>query len=426
MRPYGGLFGAIGENCQGTTDVHMNIHFQRGPIAIEESGDFAVPAFQIEDDISTRAEQALQGSTFVHDLRININSATLTGVRYISHFIAASPSISRLYILSDHGETWDRTSGSTAAVRIMLVAASVNSKIGTLSISPFVGAKYMAICLHGMKNSLVSLELNVLGLSTTVGTVQELTEEAEAMGLAVASLLALQELAISCHYDNITSFFLDKSGPVLPKLRKLMVSTHSNSHYSGIQANFIAAIQKCLIQSVHLETLYFDYEPNLMDLGQSISTLPLFRTVLKQVKHHPSIRVFRSNIVCEDEHIVHVVRLIESNTALLEEIQVSCANVPCVHRVVTALATNTVITVFEIDLCGKSVEDVDENIQKKHIVDNDTKRCIEYYTTRNTFTPALATASKADMLNIFCRLSNSSESTSVIFDTLRAKDNWYE
>ena len=419
---FGILFNALRENCPYLIDLHFYLPSRWNFSTVIGSGDFAVPDLSIDDDFLNRAGRALQGNTHVQDLRINVDSATLAGVRYISHFIASSPSISRLYIMSKRGSTQDRTSGSSAAVRTMLMAASVNCSISTLSISPFACAKHMAVCLHGMKNSLVSLELNALGLRTTMSTVEERWEEAAAMGLAVASMLALQELAISCHCDNIASRFLDHLEPVLPKLRKLMVSTHTVNH-GEIHEIFIDAVQKCLLRSVKLEELYFDLKPG-PDLGQNISTVPLLRTVLQQVERHPSIRIFRSNIVCGEEHIVHVVHLIENNSAVLEEIKVMCQDLPCVLQAVTALEANTVIKSFAINLYDQMVDDV---IRKSRYLDKDTKRCIEYYTTRNAFTPTLAVASKVEMLKTFRRLLDTrSEAMSVIFYTLRSRDNWYE
>ena len=60
-------------------------------------------------------------------------------------------------------------------------------------------------------------------------------------------------------------------------------------------------------------------------------------------------------------------------------------------------------------------------------IDEDNESDIAFYTTRNKYTPSLATSSKALMMEIFETLwTEGNAGLSVVFDTLRGRDDWYE
>ena len=123
---------------------------------------------------------------------------------------------------------------------------------------------------------------------------------------------------------------------------------------------------------------------------------------------------------------MHVVNLIESNNPWLEGIQVVCRDLRSVCQSVAALENNKTIKSFEVQLFDDLVGNGDEKNHDKQGIDDDTKRSIAYYTCRNTFVPALAVASKTEMVAIFDTLKSRSEATSIIFETLRVRDSWYE
>ena len=58
--------------------------------------------------------------------------------------------------------------------------------------------------------------------------------------------------------------------------------------------------------------------------------------------------------------------------------------------------------------------------------DDESKANIAYYTTRNRYAPSLAVASKVKMLEIFETLvaDEGNAGLTVVFDTLRARDDW--
>ena len=416
------LCQALRANWHGTTDLHL---YTNSSLCLYPSTDCGVlPTPPTTDDVLIRVGQAIRGNTFVRYLRINVTGATLAGVRHISHFIAASPTISRLYILSDQDDCHYEMMESAAAVRTMLAAASISNGMHTLSIPPFVDAKVIAICLQGMRNSLVSLELSIHGLNT-MRTIRQRTDDAATLGLAVASLRSLREMSLACCCDEISACFLDHLGPVLPKLRKLMLSAQVPFH-NARDDKFSEAIEETLQLSGRLETIYFDFDQNLEDPGLNESAVKLYSTVLQIARRHKSMRVLCSNIVCEDEHILHVVNLIESNNPWLEGIQVVCRDLRSVCQSVAALENNKTIKSFEVQLFDDLVGNGDEKNHDKQGIDDDTKRSIAYYTCRNTFVPALAVASKTEMVAIFDTLKSCSEATSIIFETLRVRDSWYE
>lgn len=58
--------------------------------------------------------------------------------------------------------------------------------------------------------------------------------------------------------------------------------------------------------------------------------------------------------------------------------------------------------------------------------DLDNIAAIEFYTVRNEFAPLLADASKKQMLSVFESAPKYDEAgLSVVFDALRARDDWY-
>jgi len=101
-------------------------------------------------------------------------------------------------------------------------------------------------------------------------------------GLAVASLAALEELALSCCCDLIVASFLNKLvlnklGPLLPKLQKLMISAEPQFEF-----------QSTLRSAIQLDTLYFDLHRNPEFANWWASTEHLVDTIVQLVARHPS------------------------------------------------------------------------------------------------------------------------------------------
>lgn len=386
---------------------------------------FGIPQ-RITDEQLTRVGRALHGNTFIQVLQINVTNLAGAGTREIARFIASSPRISRLYIISDHHPLVGVNSGSEAAENELLEAASTNDRIHTLSLSESVRSVSLANCLPRMRNSLVTLELSVKNIflaNTAAG--QYPAEEAETFGLAVASLEALKELAVSCSCDFVVASFLNNLGPLLPKLQKLMISAQPQFEFEP-DSQFIEALQWALRLATRLDTLFFDLHRNPDFTDWWDSTELLTNTTVQLIARHPSIRVFHSNIVFEGEH-AHVVDLIEHNNPMLQEMQIMSKDMTCVRQVVNALKNNTTVQRLEVELSNEDDGEGEGEDEERPVIDDDTKQEIAFYTTRNEFTPALDVATKFEMVTLFETLSRTrSEALSVIFEILRVRDNWYE
>ena len=89
-------------------------------------------------------------------------------------------------------------------------------------------------------------------------------------------------------------------------------------------------------------------------------------------------------------------------------------------------ASEALVRGFELNT---SLTDVDVDFCDLDIFDVALQPAIDFYTTRNKFGPALASASKATMLTIFEKMEEERPEDSVlsvIFETLRGRSDWYE
>ena len=295
------------------------------------------------------------------------------------------------------------------------------------------------------------------------------------LGTAINSLDTLKVLDLSFLYDNFAATLLAQLGGVLPRLQhlKLVARVHQTNDPRDV---FSRAVCNALDLAVELESFTF-----WASGGWDGRKVFVERAVLDHLLQILQQRTKLRSLAPGCEEMTQVVNLLGPNYHL-EELACSCNDVFASCDVFEALGTNSTLTFLDIDVaCGDDdalflqglerlgsllpemntlkklsvfCDDYFRYIQKipkalirgfelntslvdvcfHEMIEGKEKAAIEFFATRNKYRSRLEAASKAEMLTIFVEMLEECEEReehkesglSVVFETLRARDEWFD
>ena len=423
----------------------------------------------LTDDRAGQIAWALRGNTTVTGLRLPVHHLTLAGTRGMAHFISSCPSLRWLEITDgfshrNHNQDFELLE---AIVDQFLIAAGINGEIEHLEIINWFGAHAFASCMRGLQDSLSALVIGDAEGFTAGDDVQEAIDEAEMVGRAVHGLRSLRRLNIVHGMYFLVPFLNHFNGehPNIQVLSFAVTRTNETAELSQPVRNILAASPRLV------EFGFYVYQIEDEPMGEDLAT------VFRALEQHPSLEILKMHFDNRAERIVNLLRL---NTSL-DEIETVCHSVFVLCDILEALTINT--TLYRLSVTVQTLPERDwleghrrlgaliprmKDLKSLHFDTNGTQltmsreassyllrgfelntsltsvsvewlrdvdggnagSSIEYYATRNRFGPALAEASKPEMLTIMKGMMEThgepERGLSVIFETLRARDGWYD
>lgn len=409
----------------------------------------------ITNPLAVRIGQALRDNTVVTTLNLPVEHMTLTGAGEIARFVAFSPSLESLCLFE--GQTNNSREMTVAVVDRLLSAAAFHGKIRYLSIYSQFGALPFAMCLQANEQTLTYLDLPFRSIQGAM-TTQRMRDDADIVANAVGSLTSLEELHLTRVFDQCFVARILSSLNDHPMLRTFSYDDAGDS----IPVEVASAMRNLFLSTTPLENLYFTG-------FISAPSDPGLDTVLQAMQGHSTLRVLKINEVSAacvemlrhnksiEELSVHlhgllqfasIMEALETNTTL-EELtgyiselddehlfNEGCrrlaALLPLVQNLKTLVINGCDETARSISADFTRVFESNTSLTQVHFediaVDDDAEAATEFYTRRNEFKPMLAGTSKEEMLEIFSMnlLAHGEAGLSVVFETLRVRDDWYE
>jgi len=433
----------------------------------------------LTDERAQRLGRALRGNTAVQILHIDIYHLTLAGTSSLSRFVSSSPSLSKVLLTDVFGEenpSVQRRLARMAAANALLAAVSLNERIHDLEHSTLFDAHSLTSCIRGKKSSLVALKLNFCSGNILAENINE--EDAEMLGMAVASLESLEVFSLDCQCNNFTVSFLARLGEVLPKLRSFSIFLRGSEAPNNV---FSRALQNTLTAADRLEELGLNLNQDWEGQDEFVGD------VLEGLHRHETLHYLHSDFRFGGEAFSRVANLLGPDN-VLEKLMVDCKDMAGLCGVLEAVGTSTTLKRLEVCVDLEDNELFEQGLQRfgsllpeitsvkeleiflsfdnvppvemipdanealealvrgfelntslidvyvdfGNIFDVALQPAINFYATRNKFGPALESASKAKMLTIFEKMEQEEEERledsilSVVFDTLRGRSDWYE
>ena len=361
-----------------------------------------------------------------------------------------------------------------AMVDRFLAAVAMNGKINTLTLMGPCTAHSLANCLTSLGASLHTLVVSVYGISFPEATAED---DAEMLVSVIRSLSHLEVLDLQCDKMHFVMPFLNQlgggDGPPL-KLKRLDLDTTDTDTY--MPEPLAQAIHQTLVSARLLETFEFCHE-----LNENHPNEENLDIVLSSIQQHPSI----SDVHLSGIPFALSVQLLLPNRNI-QSLDINCNTLMGVCTIMEAIAAARhplrLLKVRGNDFAGEGYAEGLQQIgellpQLKglkelnlahepedlevldrppapvphqllrgfklntslHRVemnwplseDNHVERAIDFYTARNKFSQPLADATTAKMLTIFREDVLGSQSyyeseLSVIFETLRVRDDWFD
>lgn len=409
------------------------------------------------------------GNTSVTSLSVFTSAMTLTAADGISRFIAYSPTIDELNLFTS-SHPFNIGDQRRANVDHFLGAATFNGKIAKLDVHQECGVLALINCLRANRGSLRSLTLSFWEGENGLAT-QQMTEDAETIADAVASLPLLEELSL-CDRDD--RFFV---APIIdrfighPTLTKLCLehdrTRDEDRDRHSDELRVANAVLDVLRSSTPLSCLQCFVDRN--DPNEDGS----FRGILHGLHGHKTVRNFTLIVdPTNDQGAASMATMLRHNNSIVD-LEMNCFSFVGFSYIVDALGTNTAVEHLQVTVVGLDDEasrikghrrlakllprlrnlqclwlqclseplgvttsadlmrgfELNTSLTDVHIDwyddDYDNKASILFYTTRNRYAPSLQRASKAEMLTIFeAVLTHGDVGLSVVFETLRARDDW--
>jgi hypothetical protein len=302
----------------------------------------------LDDARATQIGEALRGNTVVKYLQIPVDLMTVcTGTRAIAHFIAVSPSLEYLELLTDRQE--QRTTPEQVAVfNLFLAAASLNGKIKHLNfrLNPMeLDFSPLVSCLHANRSSLVSLFFFPLTFRHDENLVmtQIMMDGANIIADAVGSLPFLETLSLSYNsYQHLVVPILTRleNHAGLKKLHILRCESASRA--------LCDALASLLQSSTPLEELY---------LPEDIHARPgddpngdAFNALLSVFQGHTTLeRLTFCTQADSDEGATQFAAMLRHNESI-RWLSFTCYSLVGLSTVIEALGTNSSVKELNVEL----------------------------------------------------------------------------
>jgi len=438
---------------------------------------------QITDARAVRLGRALRGNRVVTTLMFEINNMTLAGVGGMCHFISSNTtSLSHVWIILEDEEVdliEVRAERIVAMVDRLLAAVAMNGKINVLRVMGPCTAHSLANCLTSLGASLHRLVFPVYGTSFSEATAED---DAEILASVIRSLSHLEDLDLRCDEVLFAMPFLNRlgggDGPPL-KLRRLGLDTMDID--TNMPEPLAQALHRTLVSARLLETFHF-----CNGLNENNPSEENIDIVLSSIQQHPSIStVYYSGST--DDGVARIIQLLLPNRNI-KSLELHCNTLMGVCTIMEVLVAES-HPLRQLNVSGNDFvrEGYAEQLRRigellpqlkglkelnlthdppgdlevldrppatpiphqllrgfalntsLHRVetnwplseDEHVERAIDFYTARNKFSPPLAGATTAKMLTIFREDVLGSQSyqqseLSVIFETLRFRDDWFD
>lgn len=394
----------------------------------------------INDAMAIEFGQAIRENNKVEDLLIETEDINRSSTHGITYFIAKSPSLRRLQL-----STRRNTDGVGDQY---LIAASLNNKIQEVEIWGIFGALALTSFLRSPREKLVSLTLDFSHLSTDT---QETELDADFIANAIGAHPTLKKLHLcsqihQCFAPKILNHLIDHAS-----IKSLRID-----HISNLCSQIIRNI---LESSTPLQSLELECSGPIDNIMSGLHEHTTVQSVMINLTHQSRKGAIR-----------YVANMLFHNRSV-ESITLYCWELNDTINILEPLATNSTLKTLEIFRTCEDKEPFEQACQKlakllphathlktlkmegdrlpdstlanKNLLhglqgnpsltsctiswfDNDEDKIHTFYTTRNEYRTRLSSAKKPEMLMIFNELLTHHEcGLSIVFETLRDRDNWF-